>query len=690
MTSPALTATPRIEGVEKVSGTAKYAYEQQFEGLAYGWVHGARIAKGRVLSVNAASALEHPGVIAVFWHRNTPKLVEAPDSMLDVLQNDLVDFRGQVVALVVAETPEAAREAAMTLEVDYDEEPFEVVLTTDHAGLHAPEKVNGGQRGLSVRGDPDAAFAASAIQLDHSYSTPGEHNNPMEPHASVARWRDGALTLHDSSQGGNAVQQMLSTMFGIEPGHVHVVNHHVGGGFGSKGTPRATPLLAALAARELGRPVKLALTRQQLFDLVGYRTPTIQRIRLGADPSGKLTSISHESIQQTSTRTEFTEQTSVCSRVMYAAEHRRTAHQVTALDVPTPSWMRAPGEAPGMFALESAMDELAIAAGLDPIELRMRNEPTVNPDDGRPFSSRNLLACLTEGARRFGWEQRRADPRSWSEGRWLIGHGVASSTYPVYIAPSTARVSVDAHGLYVLSINATDIGTGARTALQAIAADELGVTADRVIVLIGDTALPPATIAGGSMGTASWGWAVAKACRQLLELIVDHQGIPAAGLSAQADTSAEVKGLPKQSRDSFGAQFVEVRVDQDSGEVRVPRMVGVFAAGRIINAVTAQSQFVGGMTMGLSMALHEHGVMDPQFGDFANRDLATYHMAANADVPNIEVAWIDEVDRDVNLLGVKGIGEIGIVGTAAAIANAVYNATGVRVRDLPITLEKLL
>ncbi len=681
--------TPRVEGPDKVTGAATYAAEFHVDGICHGWIHGAQIAKGRVLAVDVAAALATPGVLAVFWHGNAPKLSKSLDPMTDVLQSDEVAFRGQVVALVVAETPEVARDVAMTLDVEYAPASHDVVLTENHPGLYTPKRVNGFEEGDSVVGEPDEALAAAPVLIDAHYTTPAEHNNPMEPHATVAQWSGGNLTVHDSTQGGVAVQAILAKIFLMKPGKIRVLNHHVGGGFGSKGTPRPGTVLAAMASRELGRPVKVVLTRQQLFDLVGYRTPTRQRVRLGAGPDGRLRAISHEALSQSSTRFEFVEQSASGTRVMYAAPHRRTTHQVVRLDVPMPSWLRAPGHAPGMFALESAMDELAVELGMDPVELRRVNEPARDPEKDIPFSSRNLLACMDAGAERFGWDRRVPAVGAHRDGGWLVGHGMAASTYPVLTVPSVATVMVDSHGQYVLAINATDIGTGARTALRTIAAEELDVPADRVIVMIGDTRLPIATVAGGSMGTASWGWAVAKACRKLRAKI-EKRGVPEGGLSAKGNTTLDVARLRKRSRHAFGAQFVEVRVNIDTGEVRVPRMVGVFAAGRIINPTTARSQFLGGMTMGVSMALHEHGVMDPGFGDYANHDLATYHVAANADIGEIDVSWLDEVDPDVNAPGVKGIGEIGIVGTAAAVANAVFNATGVRVRDLPITLDKLL
>jgi xanthine dehydrogenase YagR molybdenum-binding subunit len=440
-------------------------------------------------------------------------------------------------------------------------------------------------------------------------------------------------------------------------------------------------VVAVMAARLVGRPVKLALTRQEMFAIAGYRTPTIQRVRLGAGRDGRLLAVAHDVVEQTSTLVEFAEQTALATRMMYAAPNRRTTHRLAALDVPTPSWMRAPGECPGMYALESAIDELAGACGVDPVELRIRNEPDVDPGSGRPFSTRNLVACLREGADRFGWAARDPRPGARRDGEWLVGCGVASSTYPARRRGSQARASRTAEGTYVIGLAAADIGTGARTVLTQIAAEALDVPLEAVRVEIGDTAQPTAPLAGGSMGTTSWGSAVVKACRALLE--GDDEEV-------HVDTTDDVADDEPLSRHSFGAQFAEVRVSAETGEVRVDRMLGVFAAGRILNAKLARSQLIGGMTMGLGMALLEESVLDPRFGDYVNHDLAGYHVAVAADVREIEATWIDEDDPHLNPMGAKGIGEIGIVGTAAAIANAVHHATGIRIRALPIRIDRLL
>lgn len=681
-------ALERVEGRDKVTGRARYAYEYPVEGAVYASAVQATVGRGTIAAVDAEAALAIPGVLAVVSCENAPRLRPVADGELAVFQSREVSYRGQLVAAVVAETLDTARDAARFVRIEYAPaaEGPDVRLYPGHPGIYKPDKVNPTFPADSVKGDPEEALPASAVQIEATYTTPAEHNNAMEPHATLAVWEeDGGLTLYDSNQGSSTVRDTLAEIFGLEPERVRVVSPHVGGGFGSKGTPRPNVVLAAMAAGAVGRPVKFAFTRQQMFSATGYRPPSIQRVRLGADDSGRLTTVVHEALSQTSMIREFVEQTATPTRMMYQAPNRRTAHRVTRLNVPTPSWMRAPGETPGMYALESAMDELAYAAGIDPVELRIRNEPETDPESGLPFSSRNLVACLREGAKRFGWGDRDPRPAVRREGRKLYGTGVASSTYPAYRSPNQAYVRADADGRFTVRIAAADIGTGARTALTVIAAETLKVEPERVDVELGDSSLPRASLAGGSSGTAGWGSAVVRACEALLPKL--DAGLPA---EATADTTDEVKAQEKYARHAFGAQFAEVEVDVDTGEVRVPRMLGVFAAGRIINPTTARSQFIGGMTMGLGMALMEQTVMDEEFGDYLNHDLAQYHVPACADVRDIEAFWVDERDAHLNPMGSKGIGEIGIVGAAAAVANAVHHATGLRVRDLPITPPKIL
>jgi xanthine dehydrogenase YagR molybdenum-binding subunit len=678
----------RIDGPQKVRGAAPYAYEHRVEYPLYLYPLQSDIARGRVASVDASAAEAIPGVVIVITHHNAPRLADTSDKELAILQSDEVAFRGQYVGAVVAETFEVARHAANLVEVSYDEEPHDATLRPDSDDLYTPDLLNAGFQTDTEEGDVDGALSSAALKLDETYTTPMEHNNPMEPHTTVAIWEGGDITLYESTQGVHTVRRAVARVFGLDRDRVRVIAPHVGGGFGSKGLPHANTILATLAAQMIeGRPVKFALTRQQMFSGVGYRTPTIQRIRLGADEAGNLTAISHDVVEQSAKIKEFSEQSGYATRMMYATETRRTTHRLAALDVPVPSWMRAPGEAPGMYALEAAMDEMAIACNLDPIEFRIRNEPEVDADTGLPYSSRNLVACLREGAERFGWEGRDPTPRARREGRWLVGTGVAASMYPVSRMHGTkARIRSLGEGRYAVEIGAVDIGTGTWTALTQISADALDVDVESIDLRIGDTRLPSASVAGGSSGITTWGSTIFEAARVFRER---HGQSPSEGDAVEAGTP-ENPETENYAMHAFGAHFVEARVDEDTGEVRVPRMTGVFAVGRVINAKTARSQFIGGMTMGLSMALHEESLVDPRFGHVVNNDFAEYHIPTNADVGEMDVSWIDEDDPHVNPMGSKGIGEIGIVGSPAAVANAVYHATGVRVRDLPITPDKLV
>jgi xanthine dehydrogenase YagR molybdenum-binding subunit len=681
----------RVDGRLKVTGQAVYASEQQISGVAHAALVRSEIAAGTVLAVEADAALALPGVLAVLSHRNAPRLAQVDDAELAVFQSPEVAYRGQLVAAVVAESLDIARHAAGLVRVEYAASEHDVLLRPDHPRIYRPDKVNPAYPTDTEHGDPDAALAVADVVVDETYETPAVHNNPMEPHASLAVWADGGLTVYESTQGAAGTRDAMAELFELDARAVRIVSPHVGGGFGSKGKARPQIVVAALAARVVGRPVKLALTRREMFSLTGYRTPTIQRLRLAADSHGTLQAIVHDVLEQTSTLTEFAEQTATATRMMYAAPNRRTTHRLLALDVPTPSWMRAPGECPGMYALESALDELAIACRIDPVELRVRNDPPVDPENGREWSSRNLVACLRDGAARFGWAGRDPAPGVRRDGSWLVGTGVAASTYPTYRSGSQAAVRATPDGRFTVGVCGADIGTGARTALTQIAADSLDVPPERIDVELGDSALPRGPVAGGSMGTGSWGGAVVRACEALVGMLEDVGGVvPPDGLEAEADTAEEVAALPRLARHAFGAQFAEVRVNPQTGEVRVPRLLGVFAAGRIINPKTARSQFIGGMTMGLSMALFEQSLLDLEFGDYLNHDFAQYHVPTAADVLEIDAAWVEEHDDRLNPMGSKGIGEIGIVGTAAAIANAVHHATGIRIRRLPITPDRLI
>ncbi|WP_432071140.1 xanthine dehydrogenase family protein molybdopterin-binding subunit [Streptomyces sp. AA1529] len=685
-------ARTRVEGREKVTGTARYASEQHFEELAHGWLVLSTVARGRVRAVGEEAVRDLPGVLTVLHSGNAPRLTTdfvsllgPPDPVVALFQHDRVPHLGWPVALVVAETPEQAREAAEALVVEYDEEPHDVAFHAGRPGSYTPE--DGGA--VAAKGDLEAELAASGVLVDASYTTPEQHHSAMEPHAATARWDEGRLEVLDTNQGTGWVAGDLAQLFSLDASSVRVRSEHIGGAFGSKGV-RPHQVGAVMAATVLHRPVRLALTRRQVFAVTGYRSPTAQRVRLGADPDGRLRAFGHEALNLTSTLRPFVETSAAFGRVMYDARAHHTAHRLVGLDMPTPTWMRAPGEAPGSFAVESALDELAERLGMDPIALRARNEPETGPLSGLPFSSRNLLGCFEEGARRFGWAGRDPRPRLRREGRWLLGTGTAAASYPSGAAPSTASVTAEPDGGFTVRISAADVGTGARTALTLVAAEALEVETERVTVRIGDSDFGQAWVAGGSMGTRSWSLAVVSAAEELRgRLALSGGDIPPEGITARTDTAGLLAELAKKERHSFGAQFAEVAVDVTTGEVRVRRMLGVFAAGRIINPLTARSQLVGGMTWGLSMALHEEAVRDAASGGQVGADFAGYHIAANADVPVIEADWIDDPVPD-DPLGVKGIGEIGIVGVAAAISNAVWHATGVRHRDLPLRPDRIL
>ncbi|MBN0971310.1 MULTISPECIES: xanthine dehydrogenase family protein molybdopterin-binding subunit [unclassified Gordonia (in: high G+C Gram-positive bacteria)] len=689
------TSHARIDGADKVRGTAPYAYEHLTE-AAYLWPITATIARGRIAGFDTAAAESTPGVLYVLTPENAPELADTSSGDLTILQSPEIAYRGQLIGAVVAESPETAREAASAVTVTYDEDAHDTEFRVDHPDSYRPEQVNGGFEPTSQDGDPDRILDEAAsttggdtVTVDQWYSTPEEHNNPMEPHTVVATWDADAavLTLYDSTQSTQGVVSSLAPVLGLEPEQMRVMAPHVGGGFGSKGSPHSHDVLAAMAAMRLpGRPVKFAVTRQHMFVFVGHRAPTRSRLRLAADRDGHITAMVHEAFTHSAHAGEFAEQAAVTSRSMYSADHRRTDHHVVPLDVPVPFWMRAPGEAPGMFAGEVAMDELAHALDLDPIELRVRNEPPEDPETGNPWSSRRLLDCFREGARRFGWERRVAEPAARRNGRQLVGLGVASSTYPHMVQPGNAASITHRDGRYTVRIAATDIGTGAWTTLKIIAADALDVPTDVVDIEIGDSALPSATVAGGSSGTSSWGSAIVTAAHQFRARFGDDPP-PDAELSAEA---ADNPDLEKFTVASFGAHFVEVGVDIDTGEIRIPRMLGVFSIGRAINPRTVRSQLIGGMTFGISMALHEESVRDHRFGHVVTQDLAEYHIPVHADIADVDAICLDDRDEHATPMGSRGAGEIGIVGSAAAVVNAIYNATGVRVRDLPAHLDDLL
>lgn len=684
----------RVDGPLKVTGHALYAVEhgpnEGVTGHLTAWLVGAPVARGRVVRIDAAEALAGAEVVAVVDHTNAYRLADIDDGELAILQDDRIHLRGQIVAIVIAESAEAAREGARLVQVHVEEEPH--VAALEDGDLYAPDEVNAGHETDWSDGDvaaTKAAAGADAVVIEHEYSTPFEHNSPMEPHAASAHWDGETLTLWDSTQAVHSVASTLAPMLGLDVAKVRVRAPYVGGGFGSKGMPHAPEMAAVLAAMAVpDRWVRLAVTRQQMFALTGYRTETRSRIRFTAEPDGRLLTVEHDARSQTSRVKEFAEQTATISRMMYAAPARRTTHRVAALDVAVPSWMRAPGEMPGAFAQEVAMDELAVACGVDPVDLRVRNEPATDPETGKPWNERRLVECLEQGAERFGWAGRPTEPGAVVDGDWHVGTGVAASTYPTLWMPgNAARIKSRADGRYAVSIGAVDIGTGARTVLAQIAADALEVDVDRIALAIGDTSLPTATVAGGSAGTGSWGTAIVQTAQQFR---ADHGPQPDPGLHTET-TSETYPDMEGHALHSFGAVFAEVRVDRWTGEVRVSRLHGTYSVGRVVNPTTARSQLLGGLLMGLSGALHEEGVRDPRFGHTVTQDLTSYHVAAHADVPpDLQVAWLDESDELATPFGGRGVGEIGIVGTAAAIANAAWHATGVRVRELPITADRFL
>jgi xanthine dehydrogenase YagR molybdenum-binding subunit len=681
----------RLDGPAKVTGTAKYAYEYPVDAPLYVHPVQATIANGRVDAMDTAEAAAVDGVRAIITVFDAPTLADTDDGDLTILQDAEVHYRGQIIGGVIADSAEIARHAASLVRTTYRVDEHDTDLRTDHPTLYAPEQINADYQTDTCDGDVDGAFERAAVTVDQTYTTPHEHNNPMEPHACITTWdpQGPTLTIYDSTQGVHVVRQTLAKSFGLDETQIRVVAKNVGGGFGSKGAPHSHNVLAVMAAQRVpGRPVKLALTRQQMFDVVGYRTPTIQRVRLGAEADGTLTCIGHDVVEQSATVKEYAEQTATPTRMMYAAPNRKTSHRIAKLDVAVPFWMRAPGECPGMFALETAMDELAIACDVDPIELRIRNEPDVDPETGNPWSNRRLVDCLRTGAQRFGWADRNPNPKARIDGEWLVGTGVASSVYPATVMTgNAARIECVAPGRYSVHIGAADIGTGTWTALSQVAADLLGCDVDAVDLQIGDTDLPPASVEGGSSGISSWGRAIHAAAQAFRS---EHGDAPSVGAATTAEPP-ESDAEEKYGMYSFGAQFAEARVNRYTGEIHVARMVGVFSIGRAINPTTLRSQLIGGMTMGLSMALHEESVRDHRFGHVVSRDLASYHVSTHADVPAIEATWLDDdADEHSNPMGSRGAGEIGIVGAAAAVGNAIYHATGVRVRDLPIQCDKLL
>jgi xanthine dehydrogenase YagR molybdenum-binding subunit len=747
MTSYIGTPTSRVDGRAKVTGAAKYAAEYNLArpapgpGLAHGSVVTSRIAKGRIKRIDASAALRIDGVIDVLSHENRPRMAETDSGYKDdvapqgspfrPLYDDRIMFSGQPIALVVAEEPEIARFAASLVRVEYEEEAHVTDIHRQQEAAFAlgtpadPAEAAFGPPG--PRGAPEAALAAADVRHQGEYYVPIEHHNPMEPFASTAIWEGGGkLTVYDKTQGVQNVQRYLCGVFDLQPENVRVMSPFMGGGFGSGLRPNFQVVLAALAALALQRSVRVALRRQEMYAL-GYRPAMIQRIALGANPRGTLDAITHDAVTVTSQYEDFNRQETGWSGLLYTCANAKYAHKLARLDLPTSCDMRAPSAATGVYALECAMDELAVALRRDPLELRLSCYSDRDQNTGLPYSSKALRECYRQGAEAFGWEKRNPEPRSMRDGKELVGWGMATGVWEALQVPITVRIVLSANGHAEVSCATSDIGTGTYTIMAQVAADMLGLPLDAVNIKLGDSTLPQSPVEGGSWIAASVSNGIATTCDAVrAELLRLAKGMPSSPLAdavpddvsladgklvSKRDASRAVSitdamrhagvdrieqerptTFPSEGKfahNTHSAIFAEVKVDEQLGVIRVTRVVDAVAAGRILNAKTASSQIMGGVVWGIGMALHEETLVDHNFGRIMNANIAEYHVPVHADVHDIKVIFVDEADSVVNPLGIKGVGEIGIVGVAAAIANAVFHATGKRVRDLPITLDKL-
>ena len=706
--------TDRIDGALKTTGTAPYAYEQNkvAPNAVYGHVVGAAIAKGRITSMDTSEAERAPGVLAVITADNTGKLGKSSKNTAKLLGGPEIQHYHQAIALVVAETFEQARAAAQLVRVEYAAEKGAYSLAEAKGSATKPESDETPPD--SATGDFAGAFAAAPVTLDAIYTTPHQSHAMMEPHASLAAWDGDKLTVWTSNQMIGWGHDDLAKTLDIPKDKVRMVSPFIGGGFGGKLFLRSEALLASLGARTVQRPVKVALTRPLMFNNTTHRPATIQRIRIGADSSGRITAIGHES--WSGDLPDGQPETAVMqTRLLYAGANRMTSMRLAVLDLPEGNAMRAPGEAPGMMALEIAIDEMAEKLEMDPLAFRILNDTQVDPENpGRPFSQRRLVECLRTGAEKFGWNARNPQPGQTRDGRWLIGLGMAAAFRNNLVTKSAARIRLDRNGVITVETDMTDIGTGSYTIIAQAAAEMMGVGLDKVVVSLGDSDFPVSAGSGGQWGANSSTAGVYAACMKMREAVAKQLGMDAAaaefsdgmvraggqstplaqaaeGGELVAEDQMEYGDLDKKYQQStFGAHFVEVAVDSATGETRVRRMLAVCAAGRILNPKSARSQVIGAMTMGLGAALMEDLVVDQRYGYFVNHDLAGYEVPVHADVPHQEVIFLDETDPISSPMKAKGVGELGICGVAAAIANAVYNATGVRVRDYPITLDKHL
>ncbi|MGY0064131.1 xanthine dehydrogenase family protein molybdopterin-binding subunit [Streptomyces sp. LZ34] len=717
----------RVDGRLKVTGKARYAAEHDVEGAVHAVIVDASVGRGRITSIDTRAAENHPGVLRVISHRNAPKLPyrDNPGSnnpagrRLRVFQDDRVLFHGQPVAVVAATTLEAAQHGASLVKVGYDaEQP-----STDLAKAEPNEPTR------YARGDADAALRDAAVRLDLTYRTARNHHNPMEPHATIARWDGDKLTVWDKTQWVVGTQTELAAVFGLEMDAVRVISPFVGGSLGTALRCWPHVVVAALAARELKRPVKLVLSRRQMYLGTGFRPSYEYRLRLGSDGRGRLSAAVHELAAETSSYEQFTESILAAGQMLYSMPNVSQAYRLVPLDLPTPLYMRGPGFQTASFVIESAMDELAHKLGIDPIELRRRNEPNEDESNGLPFSTRRLRECYTAGAREFGWHRRDPRPRSTRDGDWLIGLGMAAGVYDTARFPAQARARLDADGTALVTAAASDMGPGTYTSQTQVAADALGLTMRTVTFRLGDSRYPPTPPHGGSMTMASVGSAVLDACdqvrQQAVKLAVEDRESPLYGVNAddvvvrggrlhvknapargetyerllarnnrthlEADGSfAPPSGPGRHSFYGYNATFAEVAVDATLGLVRVRRVLGVYDAGRIISPKLADSQALGGIVGGIGTALLEHTVTDHRDGRIVNANLADYLVPVNADIRDLKAIYLDGEDREADPLGVKGLGELVMIGVAPAIANAVFNATGRRIRELPITAEALL
>ena len=683
----------RIDAKAKVTGGARYAGDWRAEHPAVGVIVTSTIGRGTITKVDIKAAEQAPGVVLVMSNENAPAQAPFKQEGEDrharpkpQLAEARVHFHGEPVALVVADTFEQATTAARLVKVSYQTEAGLFDLGSSRKLAYPPNRMASGKADSRL-GDVERGLAGGAAQIDATYTTPYQSHNPMEPPASLAVWSGDRLTIYCAAQLVDSAHHSIASTLKIPLENVELVSEFIGGGFGGKLPIYADAILAALAARQLKRPVKVTLTRQQMFSVTTHRASTVQRVRLAAAQDGKLTAIAHEVVSQSARMDEYAETAAASTRAMYAAPNRLTTHRVVPLDLPVADSMRAPGDAVGQLALEQAMDELAYKLDLDPIELRLRNEPTEDPEKHVPFSTRTLVACLQSGAEKFGWNQRPRVPGTLKDGQWLIGLGMSAAIRPNLRRPATAKVRVDEDRQVIVEMDMTDIGTGSYTIFAQVAAETLDLPVEKVTVKLGHSSYPKTPGSGGSFGAASCCSALREACLELKKKVGDGQGPGNLQVEARAAPGEEFK---KFSQHSYGAHFAEVGVDATTGEVRLRRMLGVFDAGRILNPKTARSQLIGGMIWGVGSALHEQAVVDPRSGSFVNHDLAGYHVPVHADIPAIDAIMLTGFDDKSNPLGSKGVGELGICAAGAAVANAIYNACGVRVRDYPITPDKIL